>query len=542
MGKYIIDVQVGAELRIPKAKTEKQDDQWYQHFLQQLRVALTKDDPRYYAAISKGRRPPAGVRRTISLYSTRGKYFFVPSGMFDVLKKVAVDLGYELKWKAATRENKGQPMDFGDMGVTLRDYQLDAIGKMFARKRGIMVAGCGAGKTSTATAFALNSGQATLVLTHSMDLLTQWVECFSWISQETKPVRIIGGTGKKDLSALKPGEICVATIQTLSRDIKKYKEVITSAGACIIDEAHHAVSPTWRKVIEKIPARYRIGLTATPQRADGLGFMLDAVVGRPIFRITSMELVEMGHLRRPTVVPVQTGYGIDRDRHSFHNVKCNRCSRVRKKLSWEKIEEGMQRCTKCKSRLTKYDSRESAGLNFSRLETDLMSDRHRLQEICDLAMRGAMAGRKVCVLISRNESCEKLVDMLNLMGIKSAALTGKIKKKDRERILNGMRFGSTQVIVSANLLNEGTDVANLDLLILASAGKFGGLAAQRIGRLSRQAGADTPIMLDLVDTGAVFERQFKSRAAAYTEAYGNIIQRKVSMDGARRGLDKLREK
>ena len=98
------------------------------------------------------------------------------------------------------------------------------------------------------------------------------------------------------------------------------------------------------------------------------------------------------------------------------------------------------------------------------------------------------------------------------------------------------------VLVSAKICDEGLDLANLDLLILASGGKFSGLAAQRVGRLSRLAGAETPIMLDLIDKGAVFERQFKSRAKAYRDAYGDVVSRDLNMSEARRGLDRLREK
>jgi len=362
-----------------------------------------------------------------------------------------------------------------------------------------------------------------------------------WLSKGKAKIRVLGGKGKKDLSPLAPGEICVATIQTLSRDTAKYKNVMLSAGACLVDECHHAASETWLKVINKVPARYRIGFTATPERADGMSFVVNSTIGEIFYRVTSIDLVEQGYLRRPNVLPVRTQYGIDSDRHSFHNVRCTNCGTYRNKLSWPHIEEGMTRCRKCKCRLTSMCSRKPAGLNFSRLETDLMADERRLADIADLAVRGAAAGRKVCVLISRNESCESLVDMLTLVGIKAFALTGKTKKKDRERILNSMRFGSAQVVVSANIMNEGTDIANLDLLILASAGRFGGLAAQRIGRLSRNAGAETPLMIDMVDNGAVFNKQFQSRKKAYQEAYGDIVGRSVSMEQMRGILNKLRK-
>jgi len=531
-----IKVQIGADIRIPISGNEpvRRID-----LLKALRRALTKDDPRYLKARQSGRRPAKGVKPHLRLYQENKKFIVVPSGMHRTVKRIAGENGLDIQWLNATKENKGKAMEISDMPVTLRDYQKDAIAKCFAYKRGIFEAACGAGKTTTGTAFALNSGQATIVLTHSTDLLEQWKSCFEWVSGGKASVRIISGSTKKDLSKLKPGEICLATIQTLSRDPAKYKNILLSAGCVLIDECHHASSSTWQSVINRIPARYRIGFTATPSRADDLSFVVRATIGEIFFQITSLDLVKQGYLRRPVVIPVKTRFSPDH-RHKYYDVKCSKCGRTRKQMTWSKLEEGLSRC-RCGSRLTLAASRKEGRINFSALETDTMLDPRRMDEITDLTIRAVQAGRKCLVLISRNEAVEKVVSKLTLMGIKAFALTGKTKKKDRERILNAMRFGSGQVMVSAKIADEGLDVANLDFLLLASAGKFNGLAKQRIGRLSRPSGAETPLLMDLVDDGGVFRRQHKQRKEAFVEAYGQCVRQAVSMEQARSILNKMRD-
>ena len=115
------------------------------------------------------------------------------------------------------------------------------------------------GKTFTGLAIAGKLGQKTLVVTHTTNLRNQWEKevkkCFGYTAGRI-------GSGQCNIDA----PIVCGNIQTLYRrmdDIKK------EFGTIILDEMHHVSSPTFTRIIDEMPCRYKIGLTGTLERKDG---------------------------------------------------------------------------------------------------------------------------------------------------------------------------------------------------------------------------------------------------------------------------------
>lgn len=115
------------------------------------------------------------------------------------------------------------------------------------------------GKTFTALAIAAKLSQKTLVVTHTTNLRNQWEKevkkCFG-----IQPGRI----GSGDFQVSSP--IVCGNIQSLYRRIDDIKHLF---GTVILDEMHHVSSPTFTRIIDEMPARYKIGLTGTLERKDG---------------------------------------------------------------------------------------------------------------------------------------------------------------------------------------------------------------------------------------------------------------------------------
>ncbi|KKL70303.1 hypothetical protein LCGC14_2106240, partial [marine sediment metagenome] len=88
-----------------------------------------------------------------------------------------------------------------------------------------------------------------------------------------------------------PREIDVVSIPTIVRDPKKFKNYLSKKEVMITDEVHHAQSTTWYKTIMKIPAVYRFGLTATPQRGEKF-LLLEACTGKIIYTAGYDKLIE----------------------------------------------------------------------------------------------------------------------------------------------------------------------------------------------------------------------------------------------------------
>lgn len=158
--------------------------------------------------------------------------------------------------------------------MKLRDYQTDLINKCRAefsrgKRRVLIVAPCGAGKTVLAAYMAGNCSGRVLFLAHRRELLDQTNATF---------VR----------AGIKTDHIDVMSIQTAARrTLPQYRLIIA-------DECHHSAAESWSRVLDSQPQAYIVGLTATPCRLDGRG--LNAQFDAMVQGITTAELIDQHFL------------------------------------------------------------------------------------------------------------------------------------------------------------------------------------------------------------------------------------------------------
>ena len=115
------------------------------------------------------------------------------------------------------------------------------------------------GKTVTALAIANKLGQKTLIVTHTLQLRSQWEK---EVKKSLGVTAGVIGSGRFEIDA----PIVVGNIQTLYRRISDIRKAF---GTIILDEMHHVSSPTFTRIIDASSARYKIGLTGTMERKDG---------------------------------------------------------------------------------------------------------------------------------------------------------------------------------------------------------------------------------------------------------------------------------
>lgn len=147
--------------------------------------------------------------------------------------------------------------------IELFDYQENVCKKALARRNGVIVMPAGSGKTQTALEIVSRLGLKTLWITHTIDLLNQ-----SYIRAKDNFENV--GLGKIANGKIEIGtHITFATVQTLkSIDLQSYAD---TWDCIIVDECHRvcgtpAKAGMFYKVINKLVARYKYGLTATPYR------------------------------------------------------------------------------------------------------------------------------------------------------------------------------------------------------------------------------------------------------------------------------------
>ena len=442
------------------------------------------------------------VPQHISFYKMRSgpsweEEMVLPRGAFTTVARLAARYGtsvsVEGRVRVSKRDSEQVPVD--DLMVELREYQREAVDTMLRRVQGYVALPCGAGKTVLGAAALLATGQPAIVLVHTEDLMMQWSKVFEdMYGVDVK--RVGAGGGDYRWRPLRDTEVCVAMVQTLHANQQKRATLLQSAGAVLMDECHHAPADSFRNLFRHLPARYRWGLTATPDRPDGWGCLLPMFIGPQLYSMKPRNLVEMGYLMMPTIVPVSTGISIPAS-------------------AWGKEFGGTKK--------------SAMALNW------LCKNEERRQLLVDVSLAGAEDGRTCLILVPRVKLAYWLADKLNERGIDTRAITGRVNKSTRAKAIADLRKGRLQAVVATQLADEGLDVPTLDFLVNASTGKASGRAIQRIGRAMRTApGKNTPVVVDLVDHDPVFQRQWQARAIAYRNAINatipTLVPREASMD------------
>jgi len=346
----------------------------------------------------------------------------------------------------------------------LRPYQVDAVDRAAEVGHGVIVAPTGAGKTVIGCGLIARVQTPAIVLVHSRDLAEQWVER---IEQFLGVSPTLVGYGKKWPEDA--GRVAVASLQTLARrswwDLHEWG---SQFGLVLQDEAHHAPARTYLGVLAGLRARHRYGLTATPQREDGLTPWMRWSLGPTVARIEHTALEEAGRVLRPQI------------------------------QTWNAPP-------------VELDGMES----HERMRA-LAEDEARNGGLCTEARILAGLGHVVLVLVRLVDHAHTLSAMLSEQGLDAAAMVGEMKPADRADVLDRMRGGRVQVVVATSLADEGLDAPRISAVVLAAPTKNVGRTLQRIGRALRPAeGAPDPVVVDVVDSWGPYQGYARTRRAEY---------------------------
>ena len=444
---------------------------------------LVLDNPEYYKKQKQGRWL-GNTQKEFVLYERIGKDLFLPFGCLqDLWKRFAKNASFSceiLPVRSVLYQSH----------IELYPYQEIAVESVLRAKNGVLVSPCGSGKTQMALELIARIGGRALWLTHTGELLMQSMEraksCFDLSHDAYGTIT----AGKVNIGSA----ITFATVQTMANiDIKQYAN---EWDVVIVDECHKAIgTPTnimqFYKVLSNLSARYKIGVTATPKRSDGLERCMTALLGDIVHTIPKEEVKRYTCPVR--VEKRETGY----------------------KPNLDVVLAG------------------DGTIVYSDLIKDLTGNEERNKKIAEDVFNILYEDQeqRILILSDRVEHLSMLRGLIcedvkeeHVKQLKALS-NSKSARAERRQILKDLNDGKINVVLATyTLAKEGLDVPKLDYVIFATPVKDAITVEQASGRVGRKAdGKSYGCVIDYTDDFGLLLGYSKKRNSIYKRLEYEII-------------------
>lgn len=337
---------------------------------------------------------------------------------------------------------------------------------------GIITAGCGEGKTVMALYIAAYLGLKTLFVSHKDFLGNQLIErAHGNFKQNIKgftPNARIGNLQGKKMDIINK-DIVVSTLQSLSK--KDYPpSIFQSFGLLIIDEAHHVGAEVYSRALLKTMFPYTLGLTATPERKDGLSYIFKYFLGDIVYQ-----------------QPHRTDTSIEVKAYHYYNDDPQYSQEVHT---------------------------YTGNLNTPQMTNQICECKKRNDFILDLVKDLGKKNRNVLILSDRREHLSYLkTEIETRYKLPAGLYLGGMKQSDLD-------VSSTKLIIlgTYSMVSEGFDCPRLDSVILASPKSDVVQSIGRIMRKSPEKRSCAHLIIDIIDTFSTFPNRWYKRKKIYNKS------------------------
>lgn len=357
--------------------------------------------------------------------------------------------------------------DTTHLRLTPRSYQREAVDSWLrAGGRGIVVLPTGAGKTVVAFDAIAQLGVRTLVVVPTIELLRQWrAGIAEHLSLPLESVGIVGGGERHN------GEITVITYDSAAMPRRR----LDRYGLLVFDEAHHLPAQSYHTIARKAAAPWRLGLSATLERADGRHHELTELIGPLVYTRDAEELSAQKHI---------AAY---RERRVYVDLT------PEEEVRYEALmAEWRWYLATRRSQLGNGPGMFAELIRRSGFDPEA---RRALRAHAEARLVALNATAKIGAIeeVLRRHTGDKVivfseyVDMVDRISraLLLPAITYRTPPAERRAILEGFRSGALTKLVTGRVLNEGVDVPDANVAIIASGSASMREYVQRLGRVLR---------------------------------------------------------
>lgn len=348
--------------------------------------------------------------------------------------------------------------------------------------RGVVVLPTGTGKTFVAILAIHHLGRPALIVTPTIDLMSQWYSELR-VAFDV-PIGLLGG-GYHDLQPL-----TVSTYDSAHLHLERWG---AKFGLIVFDECHHLPGASYQMSAIGAIAPYRLGLTATPERADGQEVLLTSLIGPILYRREIRELAgdflaeyRTERLYVELTSDEQEAYARARDQ--YKQFCADRGISMGSGNGWQRFIQETSRSRDGRAAFLAYQEQR-------RLALAAPAKLHLLERLLEQYRRD-----RVLIFTYDNATVYQIARQFLV-----PAITHQTKTKERKQILDNFQTGEYNIVVTSRVLNEGVDVPAANVGIVLSGTSTVREHVQRLGRLLRKHGDKQALLIEVVTRGTVEE-------------------------------------
>jgi superfamily II DNA or RNA helicase len=376
-----------------------------------------------------------------------------------------------------------------------RPYQTEAISAWRAhRGRGVVVLPTGSGKSHVAVLAIDDKRRSALVVAPTLDLVRQWFDLLG--ATFGTPIGLVGG-GEHDVQPI--------TVTTYDSAFLHMEHLGARFGLVVFDECHHLPGAAYALAARASLAPFRLGLTATPERADGREAELVHLIGPVVYRKDIVELsgdylAEYDTERVSIELSPDERAEHDAERAIYREFVQSHGIRMSQPTGWGQFIMHSSQSEEGRRAMAAY--RRQRGLAFAP-----SAKLDYLEHLLHLHRRDR------AILFTQDNAAAYTIARRFLVPV----ITHQTKVRERSAILAGLAEGTYRAVVTSKVLNEGVDVPDANVAVILSGSGSVREHVQRLGRILRKKGDKRATLYELVTeaTSETYTSERRREHSAY---------------------------